>query len=86
MPNLWDMRGLLKELSVIVFLSCFNSEDTFCVRRCCPTVCGLSRVVFTGYLRVCFDKLDNQADVDNVWEQEKTEASLSWRSPREKCS
>jgi hypothetical protein len=26
-----------------------------------------------------------QAGVDSAWEQEKLEASLSWRSPREKC-
>ena len=30
-----------------------------------------------GYLRVCLDRLDNQAGVDSVREQEKPEASLS---------
>ena len=30
--------------------------------------------------------LNNRAGVDNAWEQEKPEASLSWCSPREKCS
>jgi hypothetical protein len=27
------------------------------------------------YLRVCLDRLDNQAGVDNVWEQKKLEAA-----------
>ena len=30
---------------------------------------------FAGYLRVCLDRLDNQAGVDNVSEQKKLEAT-----------
>ena len=30
------------------------------------------RMLSAGYLRVCLDRLDNQAGVDSVWEQEKT--------------
>jgi hypothetical protein len=54
-------------------------KDDFIFALGCPTVCGSSRVLFTGYWQMCLDKLNNQAGVDSAWEQDakRLEASLS---------